>query len=85
MTDQKILEFLNFYRKYFVRHKIQIQRLSVENYNKPNLSKLSKQKLLEHAHWMTYQIEEFIFTDRREKAIHWLGFIQGVLYAKNIV
>lgn len=39
---------------------------------------------LDHVEWMTKQIPDFLAAGRKEKANRWLGFIQGVLWAKEI-
>ncbi len=35
----------------------------------------------EHAAWMLCKIPEFMEAGRREKAMRWLGFVQGYLWA----
>lgn len=37
----------------------------------------------EHALWMLDRIPEFMAAGRREKAMRWLGFVQGALWAWN--
>ncbi len=45
----------------------------------------SKDETISHVLWMLYQIPQFIETeDPEEKANRWLGFVQGVLWAKEI-
>ena len=64
MNDQKILEVLKIYEKYF------------SNSN-------SAQAIL-HLSSMIPKIKDFLQQNRRDKVFRWLGFIQGVLWAKNI-
>lgn len=37
-----------------------------------------------HTEWMLRQIPKFLKEKRREKVNRWLGFIQGVLWSKNV-
>lgn len=37
-----------------------------------------------HCAAMIPQMEEFLAEGRRDKVFRWLGFIQGVLYAKGV-
>lgn len=38
----------------------------------------------EHVAWMLCKIPEFMASDRREKAMRWLGFVQGYLWASGL-
>jgi len=40
---------------------------------------------LEHLLWMCQTIRVFVAEGRREKAMRWLGFVQGALWAKALV
>lgn len=44
----------------------------------------SMENSLLHARWMCLQIPWFLEEEKIEKAMRWLGFIQGVLYAQGI-
>lgn len=37
-----------------------------------------------HLLWMCSQIDEFMSTGRVEKAMRWLGFLQGAIWAMNL-
>jgi len=39
---------------------------------------------LEHALWMIDNIPEFLDAKRIEKAMRWLGFVQGIFYTEGI-
>ena len=43
-----------------------------------------KDETISHVLWMLCKIPEFIEAGREEKANRWLGFVQGVLWAKEI-
>lgn len=38
----------------------------------------------EHAAWMICKIPEFMAAGRSEKAMRWLGFVQGYLWARGL-
>jgi len=44
----------------------------------------SKKNSLLHARWMCYVLSDSPQEMEKEKAMRWLGFIQGVLYAHDI-
>lgn len=37
----------------------------------------------EHVAWMLTKIPEFLAAGRREKAMRWLGFVQGYLWSRG--
>lgn len=39
---------------------------------------------LEHCYWMIVNIALFLSEEKKEKAMRWLGFIQGVLWTNGI-
>lgn len=38
-----------------------------------------------HLRWMLHKIPTFVAEGRREKAMRWLGFVQGVFASQNIL
>lgn len=68
MEDQKILDICKFYN----------DELSVY-YNEIYIRDTYK-----HLLYMLWKIPHFIEEGRKEKANRWLGFVQGVLWAKDI-
>lgn len=48
-------------------------------------SELSRGARLSHAAWMCVRAQEYVKYGNTEKAIRWLGFIQGVLWMSGIV
>jgi len=49
-----------------------------------DLKELYTDSDLHHVQWMVSQVPNFLKEGRKEKANRWLGFIQGVLWAKKI-
>ena len=68
MTDKKILEAIEVYRKSFEAQGHTPIRNS-ETVNK------------DHLLWMCTEIPNLLADGRREKVMRWLGFIQGSLWA----
>lgn len=42
-------------------------------------------QIKEHLVWMSHEIEYLVQEGRIEKAMRWLGFIQGILWAKGVL
>lgn len=40
--------------------------------------------MLSHCRWAIPQVRGFLVADRREKAMRWLGFLQGALWAMGL-
>lgn len=72
MTDTKILEALAVYRK------------AMKNFDPERLTDLSTDPThtgrWSHVRWMCDEAAVFVAQGRREKAMRWLGFIQGALW-----
>lgn len=71
MTDLKVIEVAQQYRRILLeRGNVRARNFEVPNEN--------------HLLWMCDQIEDFIQDGRREKAMRWLGFIQGAMWWAGI-
>jgi len=70
MTNEKILEVLDFYDNY-IRRKLITEK---ECFFSQNLA------LYNHILQMIPKMKQFISEGRWEKLMRWLGFIQGVFY-----
>ena len=73
MTNEKILEVLDFYDNY-IRRKLITEK---ECFFSQNLA------LYNHILQMIPKMKQFISEGRWEKLMRWLGFIQGVLCTKG--
>lgn len=69
MTEEKLLSTLRFYREWIKR---EMACDPCESNDKPTHGG--------HLAWMCEQAELFA-TERRDKAMRWLGYVQGVLVA----
>lgn len=82
MTDQKVLDVVRRYRERLENFKQRPYLLSLEHRltqtDWPELEATTK------AAHMLDSIESFIKAGRREKAMRWLGFVQGVLFVVGI-
>lgn len=70
MTNMKVKLLASFYRMKLVEMKVEPIR--------------SDEDMLQRAHWCCLQMHEMIDKDEREKAMRWLGWIQGVLCALKV-
>ena len=72
MTREKLLEVTEFYIRWF--------RLNGHG----DLNSHAPNKALNHCHHMCRVMrDELIPQSRTEKAMRWLGFVQGVLFARG--
>jgi hypothetical protein len=78
MTDAKVLEVLKVYRQSFEARGVAKRRSPPEAQAAAQIDRLA------HLHWMLDEIESFLAAGRREKAMRWLGFIQGCLWADGL-
>ena len=80
MTDNKIKEVAERYRKEFSKY-------HVSNPQRGPVNKLHLQWTVEerasHLVWMCDQIDEFVAAGRRDKAMRWIGFLQGFLWREG--
>jgi len=42
-----------------------------------------RESMLSHARWMCRQIRDHVAAGRTEKAMRWLGFVQGIMWASG--
>ncbi|OGI83813.1 hypothetical protein A2997_01745 [Candidatus Nomurabacteria bacterium RIFCSPLOWO2_01_FULL_36_10b] len=78
MTEEKILEVIELYRKFFTDN-------GIGKADYPSNKLLAERGLgPEHCHGMLHKMEKFIEEGRIEKTFRWLGFIQGVLWSNRL-
>lgn len=58
--------------------------ISACKYDRPDNKSPWDEEALEHALWMCSQTQEFCKERENEKALRWLGFIQGVLWMTGV-
>lgn len=71
MTDEKVLEVVDGYREILLKR----GNVRVRNFEVPNEN---------HLLWMCDQFRDFLREGRREKAMRWLGFIQGAFWVLGL-
>lgn len=83
MTGEKVKQVLAFYRIHLVlkltpmNGPVEAVRASSDSLH---LTPLDRVK---HLHWMIDEAEKLVDENRIEKAMRWLGFIQGVLWSMS--
>jgi len=77
MTAEKLISVFEFYQDYLKKSGIKSSQYT--SYDS-RAFKLSPIKHLEHIAWMCETAITFVNEGRIEKAMRWLGFIQGVLF-----
>lgn len=79
MTDQKIIQIIEDYRRMF--KKMDIVKIDVRHEERlPSPFSRRQTFSLGHCYGMLDKMEIFLKESRREKVMRWLGFIQGVLW-----
>ncbi len=76
MSPEKILEVVSVYEAIFA----QLPKQQLAQYDAFPTS----HELLCHLHWMCGEMRGFVEQGKIDKAFRWLGFIQGVLAAKEL-
>lgn len=80
MTNDQILAVVEKYRaKLQMPASYTVAKRADENSNEH-----TGQTTYNHVLWMLGEIPELLATYKREKAMRWLGFVQGVLWSMGI-
>ena len=74
MTSEKVREAIALYRRLFEERGVDKSEVSHAQYSPSGLLQL------QHCHGMLDKMENFLKEGKREKAMRWLCFIQGVLW-----
>jgi hypothetical protein len=80
MTDEKLLEALDIY---FQATDVRPEKLADNFYLVPSVF-INRGARLRHIAWMCKEVRAFVTQGRREKAMRWLGFIQGVIWSTGL-
>ena len=81
MTSEKMLQIIEAYRSLFEILGIQPQYFEHDELTGPD----DEVDVLAHCFGMLSKMETFIAEGRIEKAMRWLGFIQGCLFACSLL
>jgi hypothetical protein len=79
LTSEKLISVFEFYRDELAKKGIAAEQLKDEDYH-AKASDLLVSTHLGHVAWMCDAAIGFVQEDRIEKAMRWLGYVQGVLY-----
>lgn len=83
MTKEKIREVLALYQELFKQ--LEVNKLEIIKYKfSGSEEEICDACIYNHCYWMLDEIEKFLQEDRIEKAMRWLGFIQGVFWSKHV-
>lgn len=74
MTKEKVLSVVKEYQSSLDKANIMSSAYPHDRYPQ------TKEEVLGHCRYMLDQIEVFLEEDKTEKAMRWLGFIQGCLW-----
>lgn len=81
MTPDKVCSVLSGYGDLLTEAGYYAERLDQEAYERFDVTRFHS---LCHCHWMCNEARDFVRQGRIEKAMRWLGYIQGVLYSYGI-
>jgi len=79
MDSQKILEGAKHYQEFFRNAGVKPRE-----YPEDLFCSHKDDAPLAHLYYMANMIPEFIYNGKKEKAMRWLCFIQGVLWSKRL-
>lgn len=74
MTEKKLKKLFKFYDSFLKSKNINIEEQHLGFMRIANL---------EHVRWMCNKAPDFIETGRINKAMRWLGFVQGILFSQG--
>jgi hypothetical protein len=80
VTDDQVKQVVAAYqarlaREGYLPHQIDFDRTTAD---------FPRSRQLEHVAWMCTEIQRALGAGEREKAMRWLGFSQGVLWAQGV-
>lgn len=80
MTDEQVRQVVTAYRARLEREGYQPIQIDFDR----TTSSFPRSRQLEHVSWMCGEILAALQAGEREKAMRWLGFTQGVLWAQGV-
>lgn len=80
MTDEQVKQVVTAYQAKLSREGYQPVQIDFDR----TTSAFPRSRQLEHVAWMCAEIQAALAAGEREKAMRWLGFTQGVLWAHGI-
>lgn len=83
MTKEKVLHVLKIYIDQLEKDGCTAERSSASYSPKPDLN-LDTNICMNHLLWMCSEVAVLLNEDRVEKAMRWLGFMQGAFWALGV-
>lgn len=83
MTEEKIRQVINIYRREFARQNIVAKDYDHNKEIPSELDCYGGTNALKHCAGMLDKMDGFIAEGRMDKVYRWLGFVQGVLWARG--
>ena len=80
MTDQQVTQVVAAYQARLSKEGYQPSRIDFDR----TTASFPRSRQLEHVAWMCGEILAALSGGDREKAMRWLGFAQGVLWAQGV-
>lgn len=84
MTDEKLLQIIETSEKAIEAVRANNREAAAERWSHPDLYPVFHRQYLNHALWMLGEMRTLIAGGRREKAMRWLGFVQGVMFTTGV-
>lgn len=80
MTDEQVKQVVSAYQARLTREGYQPVQIDFDR----TTASFPRSRQLEHVAWMCGEIQAALAAGEREKAMRWLGFTQGVLWAHGV-
>jgi len=80
MTDEQVKQVVTAYQARLTREGYQPVQIDFDR----TTASFPRSRQLEHVAWMCTEILRALSGGEREKAMRWLGFAQGVLWAQGV-
>jgi len=80
MTDEQVKQVVTAYQARLTREGYQPVQIDFDR----TTAAFPRSRQLEHVAWMCSEILVALAAGEREKAMRWLGFTQGVLWAQGV-
>jgi hypothetical protein len=80
MTDEQVKQVVTAYQARLTREGYQAVQIDFDR----TTASFPRSRQLEHVSWMCGEILTALTAGDRERAMRWLGFAQGVLWAQGV-
>jgi hypothetical protein len=80
VTDDQVKQVVQAYQERLAREGYRPHQIDFDR----TTAGFPRSRQLEHVAWMCAEVERAIGAGERERAMRWLGFTQGVLWAQGV-